>query len=66
MFLEWWMIGIIGVFWIVSMLSYGSRSFYEGAVSVVSGLQDEGYIKIRENDGEIIGLCNQDQDNFHN
>jgi len=43
-----------------------SRSFYEGAVSVVSGLQDEGYIKIRENDGEIIGLCNQDQDNFHN
>jgi hypothetical protein len=63
MFLSWWMIGIIGVFWIVSMVSYGSRSFYEGATSVMNGLQDEGYIKIRENDGEIIGLCNQDQDN---
>jgi len=65
MFLEWWMIAILAVFWIVSLLSYGSRSFYEGAISLMSNLQEGGYIRIRDEDGEIIGLCNSDQQNWN-
>ena len=64
MFLSWWMIAILGVVWLVSLLSYGSRSFYEGAISVMNGLKEEGYIKIKDDDGEIIGLCNQHQENW--
>ena len=66
MFLSWWMIAILGVFWLISLLSYGSRSFYEGAISVMNGLKEEGYIKIKDDDGEIIGLCNQHQENWRN
>jgi len=65
MFLEWWMIAILAVFWIVSLLSYGSRSFYEGAISLMANLQEGGYIRIRDEDGEIIGLCNSDQQNWN-
>jgi hypothetical protein len=65
MFLEWWMILTIGVVWIVSILSYGSSSFTEGAISVMARLQEVGYIRIDE-EGEIIGLCNQDQENWRN
>jgi len=65
MFLEWWMILTVGVVWLLSVLSYGSSSFTEGAISVMSRLQEVGYIRIDE-DGEIIGLCNQDQENWRN
>jgi predicted RNA polymerase sigma factor len=65
MFLEWWMILMLGVIWIASILSYGSTSFTEGAVAVMSRLQEVGYIRIDE-DGEIVGLCNQDQESWRN
>ena len=62
MFLEWWMIGILALFWAVSVISHGRISFESGATAVVANLQEQGYIKITK-DAEIIGLCNQDQDN---
>ena len=65
MFLEWWMILTVGVFRLASILSYGTSSFNEGAVSVIDKLREVGYIRIDE-DGEIIGLCNQDQENWRN
>jgi len=65
MFLEWWMILTVGAVWIASVLSYGTSSFNEGAVSVIDKLREVGYIRIDE-DGEIIGLCNQDQENWRN
>ena len=65
MFLEWWMILTVGVVWLASILSYGTSSFNEGAVSVIDKLREVGYIRIDE-DGEIIGLCNQDQENWRN
>jgi hypothetical protein len=64
MFLEWWMIFAIGGFWVVSILSYGSTSFNQGAISVLERMQEIGYIQIDE-DGEIIGLCNRDQENWN-
>jgi len=64
MFFEWWMIGTIGVVWCLSLVSYGNTSFYQGAYSTIESLQDGGYIKIKETNGEIIGLCNRDQENF--
>jgi len=65
MFLEWWMIFTIGGVWLASVLSYGSSSFNQGAVSILARMQEVGYIQIDE-DGEIIGLCNQDQENWRN
>ena len=65
MFLEWWMILTVGAVWIASVLSYGTSSFNEGAVSIIAKLQEVGYIRVDE-DGEIIGLCNQDQENWRN
>lgn len=64
MFLEWWMIGILGVMWGVSLVSYGNKSFYTGATRTIESLLEGGYIKITDPDGDIIGLCNRDQENF--
>jgi hypothetical protein len=65
MFLEWWMILTVGVVWLVSVISYGSSSFNEGATAAIAGLHEIGYIRIDE-DGNVIGLCNQDQENWRN
>lgn len=63
MFFEWWMIGVLGVFWVASVLSYGHVSFRSGALSLFASLEESGYVKVAEN-GDIIGLCNQNQGNF--
>lgn len=65
MFLEWWMIITLGVFWFVSILSHGLKTHEEGATTILAGLQERGYIHI-DNDGNIIGLCNQDQKEWRN
>jgi len=64
MFFEWWMIAVAGIVWGISLVSYGNTSFYQGAYTTIESLQEGGYIKIKEPDGEIIGLCNRDQENF--
>jgi len=63
MFLSWWMLTIMGLFWFVSISVYGRVSFQTGATAVVAGLAEAGYIKLKE-EGEIIGLCNRDQDEW--
>lgn len=65
MVLEWWMILTIGIFWIVSILSYGSSSFNQGSIVMLAKLQETGYIHI-DDDGNITGLCNQYQENCRN
>jgi len=63
MFLEWWMILIVGVVWLVSVISHGSFSFNQGSIVMLAKLQQSGYISINE-EGEVIGLCNRDQENW--
>ena len=57
MFLEWWMIGVMFVWWLVSIWDIRRTSFEEGAETAVQGLMDGGYIYVDDND-EVIGLCN--------
>jgi len=63
MYFEWWMIAVLGLVWIVSMILYGRTSFEQGCVSTIDVLRSNGYIRI-DGDGEVVGLCNQDQDRF--
>lgn len=60
MFLSWWMLTILGLFWFVSITVHGRISFETGATAVITKLDDAGYIKLND-DGNIIGLCNRDQ-----
>ena len=57
MFLEWWMIGVMFVWWLVSIWDIRRSVFEEGAESAIQGLIDAGYIDVDDND-EVIGLCN--------
>lgn len=63
MFLSWWMLTILALFWLVSLTVHGRISFQTGATAVVDGLAEAGYIKLKD-EGEIIGLCNRDQDEW--
>jgi hypothetical protein len=60
MFLEWWMIVSLMLVWIVSLMAHGHIAFNQGATATMLGLWDQGYIRIKK-EGEIIGLCNQNQ-----
>jgi hypothetical protein len=62
MHFEWWMIGALGLFWIVSMVAHGHRSFTSGCTNTIAVLEQNGYIKVTEA-GDIIGLSNQNQEN---
>ena len=63
MFLEWWMIGILGLLWLFSLINHGNNSFASGCSNTIDVLQERGYIKVTES-GDIIGLSNQNQENF--
>lgn len=63
MFLSWWMLTILGLFWFVSIAVHGRISFETGATAVIAKLDDAGYIKLNSK-GDIIGLCNRDQDEW--
>jgi len=64
MFLEWWMIGVLLVVWIVSMVNHGHTSYNSGtesgAEAILEALDEGGFIRITE-EGDIIGLCNKDK-----
>ena len=68
MFLEWWMIGILALIWIISMISHGRTSYESGTLSgveaMLASLDEQGYIRITDQ-GDIIGLCNRDHENFN-
>jgi len=57
MFLEWWMIGVLLLWWFASIWDVRRSVFDEGAEAAVQGLIDAGYIDVDDND-EVIGLCN--------
>lgn len=61
MHFEWWMIGLLGVFWVMSMIGHGHKSFQSGCTNTIAVLEENGYIKVSES-GDIIGLSNQNQD----
>lgn len=63
MYFEWWMIVSLIALWVISMIVHGRVSFDQGCVSTIDVLKSNGYIRVSKND-EIIGLCNQDQENF--
>jgi hypothetical protein len=66
MVLEWWMIFTIGIFWIVSILSFGKTSYNQGSIVMLAKLHEQGYIQI-DDEGNLTGLCDltqKDQDNF--
>jgi len=63
MFLSWWMLIILALFWLISLTVHGRISFQTGATAVVAGLAEAGYIKLKD-EGEIIGLCNRDHDEW--
>jgi len=67
MFLEWWMIAILFVAWLVSMINHGHTSYNSGtetgAEATLEALNEGGFIEITE-EGDIIGLCNRDEENF--
>ena len=67
MFLSWWMIITLGVFWLLSIVNHGlfmnNRGVERGAAEILTILQDDGYIKIKQ-DGNIIGLCNRGQEEW--
>jgi hypothetical protein len=64
MFLEWWMLGILLVVWLISMINHGHRSYTSGteygAEALIVALDEGGYIRVTDN-GDIIGLCNKDE-----
>ena len=62
MHFEWWMIGALGLFWVVSLLAHGRSSFASGCTNTIAVLEEHGYIKVTKA-GDIIGLSNQDQAN---
>lgn len=54
MFLSWWMIGVMGLVWAVSLVVHGNISFRTGGEAVIIGLKNAGYIEFDKN-GDIVG-----------
>lgn len=57
MFLELWMIGVLALWWLISLWDIRRTVFNDGAEAAIQGLIDSGYIDVDDND-EVIGLCN--------
>lgn len=62
MFLEWWMVGGLSGFWLVSMIAHGHKSYScgveTGAETAIGALAEADFIRITD-EGDIIGLCNK-------
>ena len=66
MFLTWWMIGILAIWWIVSVHFIGKAVYVTiGIDAAVDHLAAEGLI-VKTDKNTLIGLCNQELLEKHN
>jgi len=57
MYFEWWQITLMGLLWIVSLISFGRAGIKSGAIRLLAQMDQLGFIHITK-DGTIIGLNN--------